>query len=72
MALNPVTLAGLIQAQMIANPACGAVPGPALDALCLAIATAVVTHLTTSGVVTGTATGAMGGGPGVPIVGVVT
>lgn len=50
MALNAGTLAAAIQAKLIANPASGALPGPALDALCSAIAEAVIEHIVASAV----------------------
>lgn len=50
----------------IANPAQFA------TALATAIATALVPYLTSNVVVAGTATGAMGGGPGVPVVGTIS
>ena len=71
MALNAATLSTLIRANLLASPASGAQDNPALTALCDAIAQAVVQHITTSATVAGTATGAMGGGPGVPVVGTV-
>ncbi len=45
MALNPVALAALIEANMLANPAVGAVPGAATTGLATAIASAVCAHL---------------------------
>jgi hypothetical protein len=71
MPLSPPVLSGLIQTNMLANPAIGAVSGAALSGMCDAIATAVITHLTTAGVVTSTGVAPPGGGP-VPSVGVIT
>lgn len=72
MALNPSTLATAIRAGFLARPETGAKDNAALTAMCEVIAQAVVAHVTSSAVVVGTATGAMGGGPGVPVVGTVT
>lgn len=47
MPLNPVTMGTNIATAMLANPACGAQPGAATQALGLAIATGVIMSLTT-------------------------
>lgn len=77
MALNAATLAAAIKPGMkAAYIACGAQDNPVLDTfmttLASVIATAVVNHITSNAVVAGTATGALGGGPGVPVVGTIT
>lgn len=52
MALNATTLAALIKANILANPAIGGQAGAALDGLCSAIAAAVVTHIQSVAAVT--------------------
>lgn len=77
MSLDATTLAAALEPTLkTAFVACGAADNATLDAfmanLASAIAGAVVDHIKSNAVVSGTATGAMGGGPGVPIVGTVT
>lgn len=77
MPLNPTTLAAALKPGMkSAYIACGAADNAALETLMTAlstvIASAVVTHITSNALVAGTATGALGGGPGVPVVGTIT
>jgi formaldehyde-activating enzyme involved in methanogenesis len=62
--MNATALSATMRAAMLAVPAIGAVDGPALTALCNAIATTVVAHVTTFAVVTPTLMVApTGGGP---------
>lgn len=71
MPLSAPTLSAALRTAMLAAPAIGAVDGPALTALCDAIASTVVQHIVTNAVVsgtctvttTGTATAQSGGGP---------
>ncbi|OFV81987.1 MAG: hypothetical protein A2Y78_00185 [Acidobacteria bacterium RBG_13_68_16] len=52
MAMSSSVLSAALRAAMLADTAIGAVDGPALTAMCDAIAAAVVTHITGSAVVT--------------------
>lgn len=51
-------LAASLRAAMLANPAIGAVDGPALTAMCSAIATTVLAHITANALVSTTGTAA--------------
>lgn len=51
-------LSAALRAAMLANPAVGAVNGPALTALCDAIATTVLAHITANALVSTTGTAA--------------
>lgn len=63
MALNPATLATLIEAKMLLLPT-GATPNPATTALAQAIAQAVVQHIQSAGLVTVVTTCPAGAGTG--------
>ena len=52
MALNAAALSADMRSAMLADPEIGAVDGPALTAMCAALAGAVVSHITTSAQVT--------------------
>ncbi|MFA5436582.1 MAG: hypothetical protein WC372_11145 [Candidatus Neomarinimicrobiota bacterium] len=52
MSLSSATLSSAMRAALLAAPDAQAVDGPALTALCDAIASAVVSHVTTAAVVT--------------------
>lgn len=54
MALSSSTLAALIKAKLLANPATGFRAGPGADPFCAAIAEAVIEHITAAAVVTTT------------------
>ncbi len=51
-------LSAALRAAMLAHPAVGAVDGPALTALCDAIATTVLAHITANALVSTTGTAA--------------
>lgn len=51
MALSSTVLSAAMRAAMLADPDVGAVDGPALTALCDAIAETVVAHITANAVV---------------------
>lgn len=51
-------LSAALRAAMLANPAIGAVDGPALTAMCDAIATTVLAHITANALVSTTGTAA--------------
>lgn len=59
---SDAVLSTALQAAMVANPAIKALPGPALEGLCTAIATAVLAHIVANAVVTtaGTASAQVG------------
>lgn len=65
-ALNTAIATALTGAGTMANSSAFA------SALASGIANALVPYITSNAVVAGTATGAMGGGPGVPVVGTVS
>lgn len=70
MALSSATLSAAMRSAMLATPAIGAVDGPALTALCDAIASTVVSHITSAGTVLPGTLAAPPGTAGGPIVGV--
>lgn len=77
MALNAATLAAAyVPVIKTAFQLLGADPANPLlttfaTSLANGLATVTVAHITANAVVAGTATGAMGGGPGVPVVGTI-
>jgi len=64
-------LSATLRAALLAAPAAQAVDGPALTALCDAIASTVVAHIVANATVTGSGVAPPGGGP-VAVTGVVT
>lgn len=69
MALSASTLSTAMRVAILAAPAAGAVDGPALTALCDAIAGAVVAHITGAAVVVPTLLVAPPGTAGGPVTG---